>query len=131
MGRPNIFFKDGKWRIVGKGEEIASFGDDGIEIGRTGQKIAKIYSFIGSASAIAAIGTQTSSVGTITNATGLIIGDKVFGNCLSALPIGLVVGGFFVATTNCLNFTVTNSLPNTAGSLPSYGWNILATRTNP
>jgi len=128
MGRPNIFFKGGRWHITGKGADIVAFDEGGMEVGNTGAKIAKIYAFVGSSAAIAAIGTCKTATGTIIGATGLAVGDKIFGNRREAMAAGVAVAGFLVATTNCLNFFVVNTEPNTAGSLTVSTWGIVAVR---
>ena len=96
----------------------------------SGSRQTFILGFTGTNAAITSIGTGAIAQGTITNATGIAVGDKVFGVPKADRSAGHVgFAGFHVPTTNTLNVWVQNSKPDSAGSFPATGWDIITFRT--
>lgn len=95
----------------------------------SGPQINFMLGFIGSSASITSVAVGEITIGTITNATGLAVGDKVFGNPKAAtLQTGrLGIAAFYVPTTNVLNVHIAN-LGTVAGSLPAVGWDMFAVR---
>ena len=135
-----------RWENVGRGDAVKAYVDDtylgadqfkagtlatieAATIG-SGTQLDFILGFTGSSALLTAIGTGAIAVGTITNATGLAVGDKVFGTPKTNFAGGHVgPAGFFVPTANVLNVFLQNSKPDSAGSFPAVGWDIVAVRT--
>lgn len=127
MGRPNIFYKEGKWHITAKGDvRVASFDGSGMELGETGDKISKMYTFTGTSAALSTVASGVITTGTITNATGLAIGDKVFGVPKTLFDTIQVVG-MHIPTTNTLNVNLV-PVGDTGGSLIATAWDVVAIR---
>lgn len=125
-----------RWEVIGKDRKVkASFGDDGVakfesgvEVDPDSATVTRLLSFVGSSAALSAVGTATTAIATITAATGVAVGDKVFGNPRVALGGDLGLGGFHVPTTNVINALITNPSPDGGGSLPARGWDITVVR---
>ena len=128
MGKANIFFKDGKWHILGQmGAEIARFGNDGLKLGG-GEAILKMGRLSGTLAGIAAIGSAAVAVGTVTGMTGLVTGDRVFVTKKTAFAGNVGFVGAIVPSTNTLNIWVANTKPDSAGSIPSCGVDVVYLR---
>ena len=118
-----------RWESAGRDGVVKAF------INETGLGAPNIFGFIGSNAAITAVGTLAIAVGTISiagtvNASGVAMGDKIFGVPKADRSGGHVgVVGFYVPTTNTLNVWLQNSKADSAGSFPATGWDVIAFRS--
>jgi len=124
MGKPNWFYSvvENSWILKGKrGRKL--------DIPETNPHVTNFFNFVGTSAGITAVGSAAVAVGTVTNATGLAVGDIVFGNPKVALAGHVGAVGFHVPTNDTLNVYIANIKPDSAGSIPAEGWDIFAIRT--
>ena len=114
-----------QWLITRKG------GSTVLEIPDGNTSVQRFIGFVGSSALITAVGVADEVTGTITNATGLAVGDKVFGNPrpVIAAAAKIALSYFNVPTANVLNFKAVN-IGTMAGSLAASGWDIFAIRSS-
>ena len=143
MGKANWFFnsRDNKWELRGRfGTEIFHASDqeakfpNSLEVVGTltiggGQALTRFGMLSGTIGGIAAIGSAAVAVGTITGMTGLAVGDKCMIIPKAALAGNVGIVGAYVPTTNTLNAYIANTKPDSAGSLPHSGVDVLYFRT--
>ena len=134
MGKANWYYDSARnrWVIRGKaGVEVVAFNDGGeLQLAAGSTRVQRLIGFVGSSAALAAVGLNTEATGTITNATGVQVGDKVFGNPrpVIAAAAKISLNYFNVPTNNVLNFVVSN-YGTVAGSLAATGWDVFAIRS--
>jgi|SRR3990167_224065 len=151
MGKANLWFnsRDNRWEVRDKyGDAIAYFYSGGIVApGKTGTladlnigtlatlrtaaigggtTITKIVKFSGTLTGITSVGTTAVAVGTVTGAT-VAVGDTVFGVPKADRSAGhVILGEFYVPTTNVVNVMLMNPRVDSAGSYPSTGVDMVA-----
>ena len=155
MGKANFWYnsRDRRWELRRRdGTCIAFWSDDGYsrdEQGRVvagvatlqtgqvgtlriaaGDNVSRLFSAIGTSPAVAAIGSASTVVATLTGmgSIGAAVGDKVFGNPKQALAGHIAFGGLHIPTTNVLNVYLANTKPDSAGSAPAIGWDVVIYR---
>ncbi len=134
-----------RWEASGRDGIVSAYidgnglGGDNVAVGTAltaagltmggGTKLTYMLSFTGTSAAITSVGSGAIAVGTITNATGIAVGDKVFGNARGSTSDSHVAfAGFRIPTANVLNVLLSNSKPDSAGSYVAVGWDIVAIR---
>ena len=133
MGRPSNWFwnsRDQRWELRTVSGLMADINEGGLRINQQA-RLERMYGFVGSNAGLTDIAAYGGAIaiGTITGATGLNVGDKVFGVRKNTnLQAGLLTSQFYIPTTNVLNVHVGN-LGTGAGSLPAGGWDVVALRT--
>ena len=136
MGKANWFYdsKDRRWKLRGAaGETIAEFDDTsskfpkGIVVAE-GTEFTKLVKITGTLTGIAAIGSAAVAIGTVTGVTDVAVGDLIHVMPKAALAGHIGFVGAYVPTTNTVNIYVGNTKPDSAGSLPSVGVDLLQIR---
>ena len=139
--KPTWFWNSEKnrWEFRTRDGYCASISQDGIDTSGNiialrarigaGGTISLIQKFSGTLTGITAVGSGATAVGTVTGMTGIAFGDSVFGNPKAALGGNIGIAGWHVPTTNTVNAYITNTKPDSAGSLAAVGVDILVLRS--
>ena len=152
MGKANIYFKNGKWNIDGQfGTRVAEFLQDGLRLPGTGtlsnanigtlatlekarigglHYLTGVLKATGTTPGVSSIGSAAVTTVTLTNVAslGLAVGDLILANPKQALAGHIAYGGAHVPTTNVVNIYLANTKPDSAGSAPAIGWDIMMLR---